>query len=163
MVIACHFTSLVVLSNYMLLENTCHRKDYKMKLILFLDDQNGMLFNHRRLARDQTMYDHILEQNSGTIWMNNFTAEVFPNAPHIKVSDNFFDIMGPEDTCIIEDTPVTEELLSKFQQLTIYKWNRHYPSDVTFDCSLAQWHMASTFEFKGSSHNKITEESYEKN
>lgn len=133
-----------------------------MKLILFLEAQNGMLFNHRRLARDQIMYAQIIEQNAGTIWISDFTADVFPEAPHIKISNNFFDVMQFDDVCIIEDVQVTDVLLSKFNQLTIYKWNRSYPSDLAFECPLDKWKLISTCEFKGSSHDKITEENYEK-
>ena len=133
-----------------------------MKLILFLDSQNGMLFNQRRLSRDQLMYDRIIEQNTGTIWMNHYTAEVFPAAPQIQISEQFLDIMQCKDICIIENFQVTEEVLSKFNQLTLYKWNRSYPSDLTFECSMNQWKLISSYDFKGSSHEKITEEYYEK-
>ena len=66
------------------------------------------------------MYAQIIEQNAGTIWISDFTADVFPEAPHIKISNNFFDVMQFDDVCIIEDVQVTDVLLSKFNQLTIY-------------------------------------------
>ena len=41
----------------------------------------------------------------------------------------------------------------------MYKWNRKYPSDVTFPVAmLDNYQLENVSEFEGNSHDKITEE-----
>ena len=44
----------------------------------------------------------------------------------------------------------------------LYKWNRVYPADQYFAMDLSGWKLVETVEFPGSSHEKITEERYER-
>ena len=47
-------------------------------------------------------------------------------------------------------------------ELIIYRWNRNYPHDFDFDINITEsnFKIASTDEFRGSSHEKITKEVY---
>ena len=47
-------------------------------------------------------------------------------------------------------------------QVVLYKWNRVYPADQYFAMDLSGWKLVETVEFPGSSHEKITEERYER-
>ncbi|MFR4122966.1 MAG: hypothetical protein ACLT0W_12285 [Clostridium sp.] len=46
--------------------------------------------------------------------------------------------------------------------MILYKWNRVYPADQYFAMDLSGWKLVETVEFPGSSHEKITEERYER-
>lgn len=136
-----------------------------MKLILVLDDHNGMLFNDRRLSQDSVLIKRILDKNSeNTIWMNEYTAELFEPTPSNVIIDNdFMSKMLPNDVCFIENIVITQRLAEKFEKVTIYKWNRTYPFDLELLISMKPWSLVSCEDFGGSSHEKITEENYEKN
>ena len=50
-----------------------------------------------------------------------------------------------------------------FEKIVLYHWNRSYPGDFFFDIDVTKaWHCVFTRSFAGSSHDKITEEVYEK-
>lgn len=57
-------------------------------------------------------------------------------------------------TCFLIQTQVDSVIL--------YKWNRVYPADQYFAMDLSGWKLVETVEFPGSSHEKITEERYER-
>ena len=46
--------------------------------------------------------------------------------------------------------------------LVIYRWNELYPSDVKFDLDVvaAGFKLVESYDFKGSSHDRITKEIY---
>lgn len=136
-----------------------------MKLIVMIDNGGGMLFNKRRLSRDRILNQRILFLNQDkTIWVNEYTASLYQPIPsNIKVDNHFLEKILPEDACIIENIPISQELLQRFDELMIYKWNRSYPSDMELTISLDHWQLQESEDFKGSSHEKITEEYYEKN
>ena len=64
---------------------------------------------------------------------------------------------GDSDIYFIEKNIL---LLSSAEKLIVYRWNRIYPSDVKAE--LSGWQKVSEDDFIGSSHDKITEEIYEK-
>ena len=115
-----------------------------MHIIVCLDDQNGMAFNHRRQSRDRVVTEDICILADGRpLWMNkNFLAA------------------APDDAlCFVEDAPLAP-LLARIDRLTIYRWNRRYPADLHFDLSLDGWRLTGGGEFRGYSHDKITREDY---
>ena len=72
-------------------------------------------------------------------------------------------VLPPETAAdfFAEDVPA-EEMLKKTKKIVLYRWNRHYPSDVTWEPDLASMGFAltETIEFPGTSHEKITREVY---
>ena len=50
----------------------------------------------------------------------------------------------------------------KIEQIIVFWWNRTYPADVYLDLDLSQWERKERHEFPGTSHEKITEELYER-
>lgn len=81
----------------------------------------------------------------------------------IRISDNILKQAGEADACFIEDTRLSgfEDCI---QAVILYKWNRKYPADLffTIDLSDGSWELRQTEEFKGSSHERITKEVYER-
>ena len=135
-----------------------------MILIVCIETNYGMLFNKRRISQDSILNKRILMQYSDhTIWMNDYTASMFyPTPKNVKVDHDFLKKMLPNDVCIVENIPISQSLAEEFDQLIIYNWNRHYPSDLKLSISFTPWNLKSVEDFIGSSHEKITEERYEK-
>lgn len=132
-----------------------------MKLIVCLDDRNGVLFLGRRLSRDRAVCADILAQcGGGKLWMNAYSAAMFGADARICVAEDFLDKAMTEDSCFVEN--VTVEPYLPVSKLTVYRWNRCYPSDRKFPLEQALRGMVlqSRCEFAGSSHDVITREEY---
>ena len=132
-----------------------------MKLIFCLDDRGGMMFNRRRQSQDSELRKRILEKLDGKpLIMSPYSAKQFVEGGDILISDT------PQSGAIdvvyfVEDLPFS---LNGVDGITIYRWNRHYPSDVKLGVDLSKkgFILDYIYEFKGSSHEKITEENYVK-
>ena len=130
-----------------------------MKLIVCLDDRNGMSFLGRRQSQDALLRKDLLAYVAGsTLSMNAYSAAQFEAGSPISTSEQ-------PTACgywFVENLPV--EPLLPLEELVIYRWNRHYPSDKKFPLALALegLQLAHTAHFPGSSHEKITREVYKK-
>ena len=124
-----------------------------MKLIVCLDDNNGMMFNKRRQSRDRVLIENVLEFCKGEkLYTNEYSAKLFPENT-VEIVDSV-DVKGyyfAEN--VIPDENLVEEII-------VYKWNKVYPADVRFNIDLKNWKLTETVDFEGSSHEKITREIY---
>lgn len=132
-----------------------------MNIIICLDDKNGLQFNKRRQSRDSVLCDRILSiTKDNVLWMNEYSAKIFPSAS-IKVNDDFLSLASDGDYCFAENSDFLN-YIGKLEKVIVYRWNRVYPSDDKVDTNfLNEKKMISSTDFKGSSHEKITEEIYE--
>ena len=132
-----------------------------MKLILFLDERGGMLFNRRRQSQDRKAREYILNMTAGKrLLMNPYSAKQFKEAEGIILTEAPQKDASGEDYVLIENLPVT---LSGVDEVILILWNTLYPSDVSFDtASLARegFSLKGTEKFAGYSHEKITVEIY---
>ena len=126
-----------------------------MKLIVCLDDNNGMMFNKRRQSRDRVLVENVLEFCKGEkLYTNEYSAKLFPE----NTVEMFESIDNIEDGyCFAENFTVNEEYV---EEIIVYKWNRLYPADTYFNIEPEKWNLVETVEFEGSSHEKITRERY---
>lgn len=133
-----------------------------MTLILCLDDRNGMLFQGRRQSRDRVLCQRILDiVGDGRLLMNAYSAKLFPKNK-VTVAEDPAAEARSGDHCFVEDLDI-HGCLSKANSLILYRWNRVYPSDVTFpEDGLAGYQLVESTEFPGSSHEKITQEVYKR-
>ena len=137
-----------------------------MKLIVCIDDNNGLVFNNRRQSMDVLLRRDIYEMTGeSSLWMNYYSYTQFEQDGkcNIKVDDNFLDKAGEDDYCFIENNGITE-YVPEVTQIIIYKWNRTYPYDTVLDFLPWDngWSLAKQKEFMGNSHDKITKEAYER-
>ncbi|MGL6198588.1 MAG: ribonuclease Z [Lachnospiraceae bacterium] len=133
-----------------------------MKMIVCIDDNGGMMFNHRRQSQDGVLRKRILsETQKSKLWMNPYSYKQFKDedTDNIIVDEGFMLKADKDDYCFIENISVAS-YEDQIKSIIIYKWNRRYPSDLKFDISLKDWKLMSTEDFKGSSHEKITKEVY---
>jgi len=131
-----------------------------MKVIVCLDDNNGMMFNNRRQSKDETLRCRIIEKNDH-ILMNEYSYGQFSqmSAGNITVCDDFLDKATDEDTCFVENSNLSD-FSDKITAITVYRWNRSYPYDMVFDLDLSQYTLTGREDFAGNSHENITEEVY---
>ncbi len=132
-----------------------------MKLILCLDERNGMLFNKRRQSADRTLCDRMLDMCKGRLlWMNSYSAKLFDMHENIMVDEDFIHKAGPFDYAFAENTELAL-LPEDPEEIIVFRWDRHYPGDVRFpDTALQARKLVRTESFAGFSHEKITLEVY---
>lgn len=132
-----------------------------MNIIICIDDNYGISFNNRRQSRDVVLCDRILAiTKPNKLWMNEYSAKLFPTKS-ICVDNCFIEKARDNDFCFAENLDYTN-YLNDIKKVIIYKWNRAYPSDLKVDLSLlSNKKLVSTTDFKGNSHECITEEIYE--
>ena len=144
-----------------------------MKVIVCVDDGNGMLFNKRRQSQDRVLRDDVQKMTAGQkLWMNAYSARQFQEGSQtgenvtgvsetaaLIVTEDFLRQAGENDFCFVEN----EKLLpysDRITEVVVYRWNRSYPGDFHLDLDLKQWRLVQTTEFAGYSHEKITKEIY---
>ena len=132
-----------------------------MRIIIVLDDSNGMMFNHRRQSSDIVVRNRIKELiNGGLLYLNAYSAEQFKDTDiRLYVDEDFLNKAGGEDYCFVEDKRLSD-IREDIEEFVIIRWNRKYPSDFALDVSPEECGMScvSTEEFVGNSHEKITME-----
>ena len=133
-----------------------------MRLIVCLDDRDGMTFLGRRQSQDALLRQDMLAYVDGYgLWMNSYSVAQFGNDCNISVSEQPGE-HAEGGYCFVENLPASAFLPA--EELVIYRWNRHYPSDKKFPLAqaLEGMQLVSTVEFAGSSHETITREVYKK-
>lgn len=131
-----------------------------MQVIITVENRNGMLFNHRRVSRDQKVSERILAYcKEKKLWMNAYSVKLFENNPQIRVSETFLE--QKDAICFVEDQDVTP-YLPEIDTIILFHWNRDYPADLFFTVDLSEWNRIHQEEFAGKSHDKITMEVYKK-
>ena len=131
-----------------------------MIVAVCLDDRNGMLFLNRRLSRDSAVGLRLAELSKNTrLWMNAFSAKQYPL--EATVCEDFLHQAGAGELCFVENKDVLA-YCDKIEKLIIFRWNRHYPSDVVFPLEriTQKMQLVQRLEFSGSSHDVITQEVY---
>lgn len=136
-----------------------------MHLIVTLDEQGGMLFNHRRQSRDRVLTADLLRTvGNARLVVSPYTAKLFADiadTSSLVVAADPLAAAGEGDFCFLEENSPGESM-RKVSTLILYRWNRHYPADVFFDADLREFTLAQTEELEGFSHKIITKEVYQR-
>lgn len=127
-----------------------------MKIIVCLDDNNGMLFNNRRQSRDRVVCEDIIRNLDGEkLFISSFSQLLFENFnDEISVCEDFLE---KGDTCFVENQSLSQW---NADEVIVYKWNRVYPSDFYCDIDFSKYSLSAQTEFEGFSHEKITKQIY---
>lgn len=132
-----------------------------MILIVCIDDQNGMAFNHRRQSQDRVLVERIEGLTADNkLRMAPYSQKLFSSS-NIFADDDYLIKAGIDDYCFAECEDV-KSYEDKIQKVIVFRWNRHYPSDLKFGIDLSNWRLVASEEFPGSSHLKIAMEVYER-
>lgn len=122
------------------------------------------MFNHRRQSRDQAVTERIQGLCKGKkLWMNAYSHKLYGGLEEIEaaVEEDFLSLAGKGEFCLVESENLAP-YAEKIEKIFVYWWNRIYPADCYLDLDLSQWVRTRRNEFTGSSHEKITEEIYER-
>lgn len=134
-----------------------------MTVAVCIDDNGGMLFNNRRVSRDEAVLRD-LAKNAGdkAIRINEFSVQLFKQASiNYSESKYFLETAGKDDICFAENVGLSQDI-NKIDRLIVYCWNRRYPSDFKLDADLSMFSLTESYELTGKSHDKITVNVYEK-
>lgn len=131
-----------------------------MKVIVCLDDNNGMLFNNRRQSRDRIVTEDIIENLNGeNLYVLPFSQKLFEGFDNVCCID-----CASVSKALTDDTFFIENLslsaMDNITTLVVYKWNRIYPADFYCDIDFNKFSLIQEIEFKGNSHEKITKQIY---
>jgi len=131
-----------------------------MKIIICLDDNNGLLFNNRRQSRDSKVIEDIFKIiGSAKLYISNFSSDLFLGK-NVIVYEDFLERCSDVDYCFIENDDF-KKYENKINTIIIYRWNRSYPFDKKFNNEiLKNFHLENIVEFAGTSHDKITREEF---
>ena len=135
-----------------------------MIVIACVDDNGGVLFNHRRQSSDRVVRQRVLELCAGSrLWMSHYSARGFEQTdlPEINLDDDFIAEAQAGEYCFTEGTEL-RPYEPWIERIILFRWNRVYPADVYFDIPLEEhgWQCVSREEFAGYSHERITMEQY---
>ena len=130
-----------------------------MTVYFCLDDRGGMLFGGRRQSRDAALLADLATGLPGVLTIDPFSEKLIAPAgiPYVLAGE-----VLPEDSHFFLENRSPETLLPLAEKVVIYRWNRHYPSDVRWEGTPGDFGftLAETSEFPGKSHDCITKEVY---
>ena len=136
-----------------------------MTVIVCMDERGGMSFCGRRVSRDRAVTARILKKTGGrALWMSLYSAKLFDPLPeNARVSEGPLAAAPDGAVCFLETQPLGNAA-ARVGRIVRYLWNRRYPSDVRFDVDVtaAPWRLVSREDFAGHSHERVTEEVYER-
>ena len=126
-----------------------------MTVFVCVDDNMGVGFNDRRQSRDSAVITTVMEMSRGKrLFMNEYSKRLFLKED-VLVFENYMDIASEDDFCFAENSSLAE-YDDKIKTVILFKWNKVYPSDKKLEISFSDRNLKETFEFVGSSHDKIT-------
>ncbi len=135
-----------------------------MVLIAAVDENMGLMFNGRRQSRDVKLIDKIAEIiKDKKLFMNEYSYGLFKNNEfsNLTVSENFLEEAKNGDFVFLENENIFP-YEDKIEKIFLFKWNRVYPSDFSFDININKYKLQKIENFEGKSHEKITMEVYER-
>ena len=107
-----------------------------MIAIVTIDDNNGMMFNKRRQSKDIRLIERILDiAGTNRIWVSEYSSQLFDTSKDNIIVDNSYTEAQAQDYCFVENVDINE-LRDNISKIYVYKWNRKYPSDVTFPAAI---------------------------
>ena len=132
----------------------------KITVAVTLDERMGIAFNKRRQSRDRIQINDLVDTIVGKIYVSKYSLPLFEEyKDRIVVADDPLRECPDGGCCFVEKTKIGEHL-DDVETFIVYRWNRHYPSDVKLDVDFSGYKMVDCTEFVGSSHEKITKETY---
>lgn len=87
-----------------------------MKIIIYLDNNNSLIFNNHRQSQESKVIEDIFEIiDSANLYIKNFSANLFANRNVIKYND-FLEKYPTNACCFIENIDL-EKYIDKINQI----------------------------------------------
>lgn len=125
-----------------------------MTAIIALDDKDGYTLFGKRLSRDRRMIDDIVT-SFPKVYTLPGSAELFAGR-NVTIAGNAADGIPDDAAIFLENTPVP----AAADTLIVYRWGKHYPSNVRYTPAKDRWYIRKTEDFEGYSHPKMKKETY---
>ena len=125
-----------------------------------LDDNNGILFNKRRQSQDRVVRKKIMDiVGDGILCMSPYSTKMFSKDGYSNVKA--VEGVVPSGFYFFESGNIPYEYIRK---LYVFRWNRVYPFDERVDIGyfINNFNLVQLDEMKGSSHEKVTVEVFER-
>lgn len=135
-----------------------------IKVAITLDDRGGLSFNNRRQSRDSLLVADLCKKSDTGIYVSAYSAPLFEEwKDWIHVVDNPLSDCPDGGLAFVEREHIGKHV-NEISELIVYRWNKHYPSDMRLDVDIkaSGFKMTAKYEFVGSSHEKITKEIYKR-
>ncbi len=128
-----------------------------MFYFICLDNHRGLRFNNRRVSHDRVVTADIIQNCSHTLFLDTTSFPLFEGKiENISYSFDIPTSQNMQDSLFIEYLYQVD--FSMCTSLTIYHWNRSYPSDEKLAPLPDHFMCIHTEELTGYSHEKITKE-----
>ena len=133
-----------------------------MKIILCLDDNNGMLFNNRRQSRDKALLSDAFGNLQGEkLYITSFSEKLMAEyCDKVTLCEDASTLQSGQ-WFFCENVDLTA-FADKIEKLVVYKWNRVYPADFNCNLDFSFFNLESESDFEGSSHPVITKQIFSK-
>lgn len=144
-----------------------------MKLIIFIDEDRGYSFNHRRLSRDKKLRLHMMNtvrNLGGVLFMNRYSEQSFlkdegvflpqernarKNTPAAQGTAFLEDAKQADGWAFVENEDVSP-YLPDMEEMLVYSWGRRYLSDLRLPANYADGYTEQyTESIAGASHEKV--------
>ena len=144
-----------------------------MKLIIFIDEDRGYSFNHRRLSRDKKLRLHMMKMVrdlGGELFMNRYSEQSFlkdegvflPQERNARLKnpaaqgDIFLeDAKRVDGWAFVENEDITP-YLPEIREMLVYSWGRRYLSDLRLPADFTEGYTEQyTESIIGASHEKV--------
>ena len=136
-----------------------------MTVFVCIDDRGGMLFGKRRQSRDSLLLaDMAKTVDEGLLYISDFSDSLISASDMSAICVPYPLKAAGEGDFVFNECFHIAEHLPRIKRLVIYKWNKRYPYDFALDVDpkKAGFVLKESYDFVGSSHDKITKEIYEK-
>ena len=132
----------------------------KITVAITVDDRMGIAFNNRRQSQDRILISDLVSTVSDNIYVSEYSQSLFTTheGKTVVVDDPISEC--PDGECCFLEKTLIDAHISDVEKFIVYRWNRHYPSDMKLDVDFSGYRMVESAEFVGSSHEKITKETY---
>ena len=128
-----------------------------MKLVVCLDENNGISFFHKRQSQDELQRKNLFELiGNSKLFVSDYSYDLYKDFEfNFEIIDEKTKII--ENSVFLYEGDFLEKFLQSVDEIIIYFWNRDYPFDEIFEeFQEDYWKEKEVFEFKGKSHDKIT-------
>ena len=129
-----------------------------MILAVCVDDRMGLSLKGRRLSKDSALREKLRALSGERLRMSEYSARQFEQA--VYAGNDYLSGAKRGDWCFLENADY-EDFADAIEGIVLFRWNRHYPSDLQFRFP-GKWALVSSEDFPGTSHDKITMEVYER-
>ena len=130
-----------------------------MNVAVCADDRGGTFFMGRRPSSDREIIRE-LAASGCRILITEYSEPLFGELEcNYEVCGNPLAFASDTDICFIEGG-ICEEYVRDIRVLTVYRWNRHYPSDPASRIYPEKlgFTLCTSADFAGYSHDRITKE-----